>query len=480
MSDCATVVVCGRRITDYVLTCLSHFNDGKKAVKLKEIAHILKSQVQDIRIENCRIETAEIIKVETPCLEIDLGFENRRTRKAEEALREGYISYPYYHLLLDRILRKFGGITLYRHDGVKLLEVVSDDDCIKCRRAENYPDWNVYYKGVGAILFRSSMLLPSNWKEVSSLLSASDDVIIGVDTNILYNCSLTEHLIPSLSAADVKKYVHTPNWVLLVIPSAVMHELEEASNIRDERGFLQVEGRAGYRALQEILELSEGTDIEGVSVVIVGESNPVLDTRVELQGLRSDFCRMGAYSEAVGKPSERQLTEEASSFLTRKKSSGDMIIRDQYKSFLRQIDFHKGIYFITADKSNAALSRAEGLNSILIKFPIEILRGHKESMPPVSDDEGRYRVNVPLGKLIYEAAVEAGTIRLVYHNGKAEREIALHCDARGETLDNWVQRNLYFKKEGLEALMEDYDTFFSMREIGNIWKILAPRLGYEI
>jgi len=82
--------------------------------------------------------------------------------------------------------------------------------------------------------------------------------------------------------------------------------------------------------------------------------------------------------------------------------------------------------------------------------------------------------------LIYEAAVENGTIKIAYHNGEAERKITLHCDSRGETLDNWIQRNLYFRKEDVGNLQEDYDPIFSFREIGNIWQILAPRLGYEI
>ncbi|MBC7252696.1 MAG: hypothetical protein H5T72_01825 [Actinobacteria bacterium] len=477
MGECSTIVICGRRITDYVLSCLSQFNNGKDLVELKavagnitrgvEIAHILKSQVQDIILEKCEIETTKIIGVDTPCLDINLRFSGQRRQKTEEDFRE-VLAYPYYHLLFDRILHKYGKLSISRFDDVSLLDILHENGCIKCVRADGYPDANIYFKGVGSFLYRSSMILPANWKEVSNVLSASDDVIIGVDTNILYNCSLTEHLIPSLSVADIKKYVHTPNWILLVIPSAVMHELEEASNIRDDKGFLQVEGRIGYRALQEILELSEGTDIEGVSVVIVGETNPILDTRVELQGLRSDFCRMGAVGVAGGP------------FLSKKKSSGDMIIRDQFKSFLRQIGFHKGIYFMTADKSNAALSRAEGLNSILLVFPFEQLKNNKEFLPPAIDDNGRYRVNVPLGKLIYEAAVENGTIKITYHNGKTGRKITLHCDSRGETLDNWVQRNLFFREDDLGVLQEDYDPIFSFREIGNIWRVLAPRLGYEI
>ena len=54
--------------------------------------------------------------------------------------------------------------------------------------------------------------------------------------------------------------------------------------------------------------------------------------------------------------------EDGPSYLSTqtKLSTGDMIIRDQFKQFLRQIDFHKGMYFLTSDKSNAALAQTEG------------------------------------------------------------------------------------------------------------------------
>ncbi len=309
--------------------------------------------------------------------------------------------------------------------------------------------------------------MPENWKEVSVKLSQSDDVIIGVDTNILYNCSLSEHLIPSLSLVDLKKYVHTPNWILLVIPNAVMHELEESSNARDEDGQLLKEGRMGFRALNEILELSEGTDIEGISVFIVGETNPILDTRVELQGLRLDFCKMQAAKESKDKT------------VSKKKSSGDMLIRDQFKAFIKQIDFHKGIYFITSDKSNAALARAEGLHSILIRHPRDELN-NLEFLPPAIDDEGKYRMTLTAGKLIYESAVQHGSVCITYGNEGFRKKINFCCDLRGESLDNWIQRCLYFEKEDLEQLLQDYQPLFGFKEIKNIWKNLAPRLGYEL
>ena len=165
-----------------------------------------------------------------------------------------------------------------------------------------------------------------------------DDVLLGLDTNILYNCSISEHLIPFLSLINPKEFVHTPNWILLVITSAVMHELEEASNIRDKYGKLQKQGRIGYRALQEIMELNQNKGIAGLSIMIVGQFDPVLDTRVELQGLRLDLERerikdiknrhKEEKTENITTSDKIKEALEIESVKSYKSSSGDMIIRD--------------------------------------------------------------------------------------------------------------------------------------------------------
>lgn len=55
MSECSTIVICGRRITDYVLSCLSQFNNGRSVVKLKAVAGNMTRAVEIAHRWNHRI-----------------------------------------------------------------------------------------------------------------------------------------------------------------------------------------------------------------------------------------------------------------------------------------------------------------------------------------------------------------------------------------------------------------------------------------
>jgi len=162
----------------------------------------------------------------------------------------------------------------------------------------------------------------------------------------------------------------------------VVHELEQLANTRNDKGSLTRQGRIGFRALQEILELNRSADLTGISLMIVGAANPVFDARVELKGLREDFSRVrhliNSTQKAAMSPASDEGDENTNGTAARQhnsrgskrsSSSCDMMIRAQYKEFLRQIDFHKGAFFLTADKSNAAMARAEGLQAIYYKQP---------------------------------------------------------------------------------------------------------------
>jgi len=103
-----------------------------------------------------------------------------------------------------------------------------------------------------------------------------------------------------------------------------------------------------------------------------------------------------------------------------------MIIRDQFKRFLRQIDFHKGIYFLTADKSCAALARAEGLHPLYLKFPYWDFRHQKEFMSYELYAKKSINIHVPIGGLIYELAIQFGEINIGWGNNR----LKIRCDSR--------------------------------------------------
>ncbi len=246
-----------------------------------------------------------------------------------------------------------------------------------------------------------------------------------------------------------------------------MHELEQAANSRDDKGFLKFQGRMGFRALQEILELDLSADLTGISLTIVGEANPVLDTRVELRGLREDFSM--------------RATKQALPRLAPKISSGDTIIRDQFKHFLRQMDFHKGVYFLTSDKTNAALAKTEGLHSVYYKTPPWYKAKEEVKLPgiPCKPGPGQITIAVPLGKLIYELAVQFGRIKVGWDT--EETEIA--CDGKGESLDRWILKDLRIKDYELKKLLRNYESTgkFPLDHVKKMWNDLSERLtGVEV
>lgn len=382
------------------------------------------------------------------------------------------IEFPIYHLLLDWWLYCAGELKITAHSNEELFKLSEREGNLTFEiTAKNDKD----KEELKAALTRSDVFMPKNWEDIIKEVSKYDDVILGIDTNILYHCSLSKHFLPSLSLIEPNEYVHTPNWVLITVPNSVMHELEGAANIRKGGGLLAHDGRMGFRALQEIIELNQCADIQGVSTLIIGEANPILDTRVEIQGLRQDLYKLGM-----------------SKFTPRKSSGRDMIIRDQFKNFIRQINFHKGIYFLTADKSNAALAGAEGLNPIYF-WPGECYYKNKYYSNIKSESQTNNRdkkstsfaeeytikdtsvkLKVPVGKLIYEMAVEFGTISIEDKRGE---KVTLECDRLGRTLDGWFYRRLEIKNKDYNMFLRKYKGKFNLKTASDIWNKLKKFTG---
>jgi len=490
----STIDICGKKTLEYVCDCLAYFNRGGDILTIRgiggsiskavEISRILQKEfnliINDSKIETFKIEIDErdnAYYFNTSCLKTNLksNFSLKSSAKTKYELpKSKFIDFPVYHLLIDWQLAKNKELTVYEYDDTPLIKIIDQNGNFKCQRTIEKEKDEKTFHGIGDAFYRCGLLLPKRWYKIAKKLSEFDDIILGIDTNILYNCTISEHLLPAISLIDPKDYIHTPNWMLFIVPSAVMHELEEAANIRTN-GFLQLEGRMGFRALQEIIELGQSSDIPGISLIIVGEANPILDTRVELQGLREDFSRAEKSQDQ-----DRQIREKVMR-LTRslKTSSGDMIIRDQFKEFLKQINFHKGTYFLTADKSNTALARTEGLHPIYFPFPYNFYRNNSEIKPYNVKTKGEEEINlkVPIGKLIYEMSVQFGTIKIKW----ADKEIKIYCDTRGETLDHWICRDLRIEQGDFNKLLpEDYTGLFDLNVVTDIWhKLTENFVGLE-
>lgn len=471
--DIPKVDVCGKRTLEYVAESLARFNRGADEVILRsisgnvsramEVAQIL-SDGFDIEIESANVHKLEINGIGSPCLELTLRSKTTSggPGKANYSTESGFVEFPIYHLLLDLLLSEKKSLHISKRNGTPLATIVKSNWEMRCKCNADEQDIDTLNSLVAAY-YRSGLLPSPNWSKIAQYLSQFDDIIIGVDTNILHDASLSEQLLNSLSLIDPKQYVHTPSWLLIVIPSAVMHEVEQATNARDQKGSLTLAGRMGFRALQEILELDQSADLMGVSLIIVGEANPVLDTRVELRGLREDMAK--------------RSPQPAGGHLSTKLSTGDTIIRDQFKHFLRQLDFHKGAYFLTADKSNAALAKTEGLHPVYQKVPPWYAAKDEIEPPRILCEPGPEVITlaVPLGKLVYEVAVQFGSIKI----GWDTDEIEIACDDRGESLDHWIYKDLRVGGRHLEKLMRNYDSVgkFSLVQAKNVWDEFAEKIG---
>jgi len=490
MKSMQTSVIYGRSLEDHLFECVSAINReiregvnqpqlliqglGMNINKALAISGILEKhlagQVVEIKKRNFKI-----IGANCPVLEIKMQFETSKLLEApEKDIQSGTqpdnlddsncLPYPFYEVLISWLLetsrRKVIEVQKFDAQSVLIRIKREPDNRLKITKGDEL-DRNVYH-GLGDGLGRAGLLFPENIMEVIRKLGSHDDVILGIDTNILYNCNISGHLLPLISSLNMNICFPVPNWMLFIVPSAVMHELEEAANIKNEAGFLQYEGRNAFRALQEILYLGQSQEIPGVSLLISGQANPVLDTIIDIQGLRDYMFKrdLRVHGDVVN-----------DSLMPKKRSTGDMIIRDQFKCFLRNIDFHKGTYFLTSDKANAALAETEGLNPLCIEMPyvtnilmnpnrpdIEIRECQLEYVDCLTQEKGAIRLSVPLGALIYELAVARGEVRIYWEIKGEERGkyVDFSADCRGNRLENFLDRILFIGDFQKQMLLLNY------------------------
>lgn len=492
MNNEQIIDITGSNTLEYVFECLARVNAGNEKVILKaygghlakgvEVARILQQKEVGITLRKCGINALGIDGIDVPFIEIPFEAINTRLDKKDsndigeldpDFGNVNYINYSTYHLLFDWYLSQSGKLKILTRDQeqkpIPLLDIREENGTRKYRayRVEGLnPKEDIDKDEVNDALYRSGLLMPGKWKDIGNRLSEYDDIILGLDTNILYRCTITRHLLPAVSLIEPKEFLHTPNWILLVVPSTVMYELEEAANIRNQ-GLLLHKGRKAFRALQEIMELTENIDIPGISLLVHGETNPVLDTRNTLFGIRKDLQRFTGESKGRFTYSPKPL---------KKSSGGDMAIRYQFKKFLNQIDFHKGTFFLTADKSCSALAQAEGLRPIYIPYSNECTKKDVPfdpiRIPEKMEKSGKQlNMNVPLGNIIYELAVSFGEIII----SCGSQSPSIECDRKGEDIGRWVHKQLRISKDELKTLLKSYSGRFNLAKVENLNKSIIDR-----
>lgn len=85
--------------------------------------------------------------------------------------------------------------------------------------------------------------------------------------------------------------------------------------------------------------------------------------------------------------------------------------------------------------------------------------------------QDKLRLDVPIGKLIYEMAVQFGTIKIKHDN----EEIMIQCDTKGENLEHWVYRDLRINKDDFDMLKSAYRGRYNLNTINKVWKKLTQK-----
>jgi hypothetical protein len=273
------------------------------------IAQILSTEFEGLSVSSTWLQPVEIFRIKNLLLGITLKYHGAHNKKGEVYTNRDYIdklyvqnhfvSFPIYHLLFDALLSEENKLEIFCNaTGKKLIDIFKSDWEMYCQLNEATKKSEDILDDLTFAFYRSGLLMSRDWEKVANNISQFDDIIVGVDTNILMDAGLSEQLLSSLTLVDVIEYVHTPNWMLIIVPSAVIHEIEQASNSRDEQGRLTHRGCRGFRALQEILELGQSADWMGINLMISGGANPSLDTRVGLRTLRDELYRESAVSQS--------------------------------------------------------------------------------------------------------------------------------------------------------------------------------------
>lgn len=414
--------------------------------------------------------------IEFTCVEIPISYDGSGESKSEWTPSEsddigGYsvVPLPAIEMLMSDILCEESVINVEFYDQYEEKATIAlnflRDDTVGFRIKSTC--WKHNYRlpnGFVSSLIRTGMLMSPNWREISDDLSRYDDIILGVDTNILYDCVLTRQLIEGFVLNSPKSHRRTPNWILVVIPQIVMQELEFSANSRyDQDGKLTRQGRLSLRALAEIFQMHT-LDIIGLSVIVSGDADQTVSLHKglhkEIERLRSDMNEirndfMALIPEGKGKQFNRM----------RYNDNGDSIIRDQLKNFLSTTRFNKGVHFITADRINYEMSRTESLTASYYSKPvakkckrsIESQDGLSATLIPVSID-GNNRdicIRVNLSRVLYELATEYGELKISWGDKDEDKELIIRTDERGN-LDDWVDDVFYVETGKVKRLLDQH------------------------
>lgn len=279
-------------------------------------------------------------------------------------------------------------------------------DVLECQRTSDGVEYSIDFEWPGDFgednriqersriqdsFLRAGIARHSNMDEVMEKLRMQDDVIIGIDTNILWDCTLTSVLLEEIYKEDF------PNWILIPVPRLVMAETENAANNtfggnHPRAGGPVYQGRIGHRALQEVMDIREpDPDRRGLSMITIGEMD---------QGAKVDRTNWKL----------------------------DSLIRMQFQEFLDDISFHKGTFFLSQDRVNVMMSGTEGADGLYLQKPaIDEFRSGS-----ISDTQ--------LSELLYELCLQFGRIGVRSSSGGDLVELSIFWS--GKQVSDWRESKM--------------------------------------
>lgn len=293
---------------------------------------------------------------------------------------------------------------------------------------------------IESALMRMGILQSEEYNKLARDMCQHDDVIIAIDTNMLYKAQVTTSLLDSFVGIARSDYLDTPNWITIVASTVSIGEIEniaarkngktKQSETRDTLCWRK--RREACRALQEFMEIGSCVDLEGVSILLTGEIPPEFD-----------FSSKG----------EQTVRDEA--------------IRCTIKNFLKNIGFYKGTYFLTLDKICEMFAKAEGLHAFYLP---------RKSLSPevpyklTSMDESKDIHNI--SELVYELGVEFPLeLKVVSECEKDDLNslyFIIEVDWAEKSLEDWgnrrVQLTVGFGSKRLENIKAELADFKEKRK----------------
>jgi len=428
----SALVIRHRPFEHYVLSIFSLLLRGEAEIRLKAYGKCISKTVDIINLLNEDL-LPETFSVETDtAIEQSNGYKvstfmatlrpRKDIRLSPESITSEINNICHLELLINRINFK------YEIDRIEIkskmspieecTETVTIGDIFPGRDLLQIPDFDEKYKRregflskIVQSLMRCSIIIP-DYRSFQKNISQWDDIILGLDTNVFYSCTVTSSLLNSFLGIPSRDFLDTPDWITLVLSKVAMGEIENSAN-RDKASY---ERRLALRGIQEIMKINKSKDLEGVSLFIAGT-------------IPSGFNFSSGETNTIR----------------------DSIIREQFRDFLKNIDFHKGNYFITHDFNNSVLAEAEGMRALYIGKP-----DLKECYNLSGDDKCN------ISELLYELAVAFNPLDLtIYTKDNEEFKLNVFSNWKGKDLENWEDwelkctfEDLHLEKE-MKLSMED-------------------------